>query len=456
MSLLGKILALLNIFGALGLVTVAMLDYGKRQSWAYSYYRHELVLEGLPLPIPPNERDPANSPIDDRITEALSGELFNDLGGSPVMTQTQEVERIQTLLDARLQAAQGKPAQAHLLARILLPLADNYSEREQMFACRAYFGTDVGVKSLQKRCEDAYREAQRPAPDGQPEKSIGEAFRLAFHTQGGEPAEYFTLILLTKLLDKNGKPTGMKVDAAFDAAVEAQRASLEARYRQLFEDARGTSDKMKSDTPSSVFAQRAAVARLLFGVSPFLAQEEILADPEKGKLLTGPSDRATYQAALLETEPYRLHIRRTYVVCGLKASLEAISERAAVLRSLSGYVQQSFGQERLQFLFDHAAIIEQLREQAAIVREEQSQIAGNQKKLSDYEQIVRLRQKELDDLSADLAKSREETTKEIAKLRDLSENVLGLRLRVRDAIRDNEFGERRIRELEQKILELER
>ena len=50
MSLFGKILALLNIFGALGLVYVSMLDYGKRQSWAYSYYRHELVLNGLPLP----------------------------------------------------------------------------------------------------------------------------------------------------------------------------------------------------------------------------------------------------------------------------------------------------------------------------------------------------------------------------------------------------------------------
>ena len=49
MSLFGKILALLNIFGALALVYLAMMDYGKRQAWAYSYFRHELFYKGLPL-----------------------------------------------------------------------------------------------------------------------------------------------------------------------------------------------------------------------------------------------------------------------------------------------------------------------------------------------------------------------------------------------------------------------
>ena len=445
MSLIGKILALLNIFGALGLVYVAMLDYGKRQTWAYSYYRHELVLEGLPLPILPKERDPEKQPIDDRMSKELSEELFGPLGGNPVTTQTQEVERIQARLDARLQDAKSKPAEAYLLSRILLSLADNYLEREQMLACRVHFASAEAVSNLKKRYEVAFRDATRPAVEGQPEKSFGESFRLAFRAQGGEPSEYFTSLVLTKLLDKDGKLTAMNVNAAFDAAIEAQRGALEGRYQQLFADARGTSDKSKSDTPNSVLAHRVAVAQLLFGVSPFLAEEDLLTADSKADV-----------GNILEAEPFRVYIRRTYVVCGLKASLEAISERATVLRNLSGYVQQSFGQERLQFLFDHAAIIEQLRDLAAIVREEQIQILGNENKRADYELIVRLRNEEIKELTADLVKSREETVKEIAKLRDLSENVLGLRLRVRDAIRDNEIGEKRIGELEKKVRYLEK
>ena len=126
MSLFGKILALLNIFGACGLVVCAMLDYGKRQTWAYSYYRHELVFNGLPLS--PEERDAENHPLVDRLGEELSSEIFKDLGGNPVVTQVQEVERIKTILDAKIEAGQSKSAQAYTLARILLPLADNYRE----------------------------------------------------------------------------------------------------------------------------------------------------------------------------------------------------------------------------------------------------------------------------------------------------------------------------------------
>jgi hypothetical protein len=457
MSLLGKILALLNIFGALGLVYVAMLDYGKRQSWSYSYFRHELVYKGLPLT--PDERDAENQPLVDRFGDDLPRDLFSAVGNNPVSTQVQEVERIQAQIDGKLLVAQSKPAQTYLLARVLMPLADNYLEREQLLACQAHLGTAPGIANLEKRCEDASRSALRPVAEGQPQRFFGDAFRLAFRTQGGEPADYLVSLLLTKLVDEKGKPTAMKVHDAFLAAVDAQHAGLDRRYQQLFADARGTSNAAASDTPNSTAAQRSAVARLLFGVSVFLAEEEILTDESKSDLkkrLAASPDRVAYQEALIETEPYRMNVRRTYTVCGVEKGLEAISERAAILRELSRYVQQSFGQERLQFLFDHAAIIEQLREQAAVVRDEEIRIAGNKKKLSDYEQVVRLRTKEITDLTADLAKSRAETAKEITKLRSVSENVLGLRLRIRDAIRDNELGEKRIRELERKVRDLEK
>ncbi len=49
MSLLGKILALVNILAAVGFIYLAASDYGKRQQWSYAVYRHDLAINGLPL-----------------------------------------------------------------------------------------------------------------------------------------------------------------------------------------------------------------------------------------------------------------------------------------------------------------------------------------------------------------------------------------------------------------------
>jgi hypothetical protein len=39
MSILGKILAFLNILGMAGLLLIGLLDYGKRKTWEYAVFR---------------------------------------------------------------------------------------------------------------------------------------------------------------------------------------------------------------------------------------------------------------------------------------------------------------------------------------------------------------------------------------------------------------------------------
>src|SRR5262249_17788351 len=97
MSLFGKILALFNVFGALALIALAGMDYGKRQAFAYSVVRHELVLRGLPLDS--EERDPSRPEQERRLTREQGDPLVNQLsqkpledmfsqaGGNPVATQ---------------------------------------------------------------------------------------------------------------------------------------------------------------------------------------------------------------------------------------------------------------------------------------------------------------------------------------------------------------------------------
>src|SRR5262245_35825117 len=120
MSLTGKILTLMNMMGAIGLVCLASLDYGKRQSWAHSVFLYEMVIDGLPLD--ETEVDNENVPIVDRYVEDTVKNLFTSVGGTEVTTQKKEVERVKGPLDSKIQgvAAQGPVPQSYLLARILL------------------------------------------------------------------------------------------------------------------------------------------------------------------------------------------------------------------------------------------------------------------------------------------------------------------------------------------------
>lgn len=458
MSTLGKVLAFLNILGTLALAFLAMLDYGKRQSWAYSVFRHEMVLRGLP--INEQELDEDKAPLLERLNDETLQDLFRNVGGTPVPTQMKEVERIKTQLDNRLQAvAASKAAQAYVYARILLPLAGSYLEREQMLTCRAHFGTDQTLAALKARCRNALAEALRPAavenPDV-PDRSFAEAFRLAFRASPGESAELFVTDLLRSFPDDRDKARAVNLDLAFDAAVEKQRRELEDRYTVVFAEALGNAAPPVNVKPAQD-PQKGAIARVLFGLCSYLSEEAIASggDPAEKAALQGPPDRAAYQQRLVETPTFRRQVARVQTVCGLRYSLNAVAQRAAEVRRLTEYVAAAQTQERQQFALDHAAIIDRVREQAALVQAEQKLIAENKERLGSADEVIKLRKAEIGLVEEDLRKARLETDEEIKKLRDKSYEVLTLRQKIRDAITANEKGEQRIRELEKQTRTLD-
>src|SRR4051812_39160842 len=220
MSLLGKILALLNVLGAIGLVCLASMDYAKRQTWAYSLHRHDLALVGLP--VNDEELDPDSVPRVSRISEDTLQQIFGPVGGSPVSTQKQEVERVKRLLDDKIvQAAQNKWQQCHVFSRILLPLTEAYKEREQMLACRAHFATEQSARALKERCQQSFEEAKKPDPKADPkeQRSFADAFRLAFRARPGEPADLFVSDLLQALPEDRDKAMAANFDAVYEAVV---------------------------------------------------------------------------------------------------------------------------------------------------------------------------------------------------------------------------------------------
>lgn len=133
MSLLGKILAALNVLVAGVFLSLMAMDYGARQQWAYSAFRHELAIHGLPL----NDADPGWRPTGRLIDQLSPGTLqavFVNAGGNPVKTQRQEVEILKASALAAVDQATGDKQQREALAKLLLPLAKSSDERDKLRA----------------------------------------------------------------------------------------------------------------------------------------------------------------------------------------------------------------------------------------------------------------------------------------------------------------------------------
>ncbi|MFL5244574.1 MAG: hypothetical protein ACJ8FY_20940 [Gemmataceae bacterium] len=142
MSLFGKLLAILNVLGAIGFVALAVMDWQARHQWTYAVFLHERAIEGLPLD--DTEIDPDGNPI----VKDISNKTQTAIVGSSTnaKTQVEEVNRVKSELQNRIndssivvklidgfdlgQAALAAPHQK--LAYVLLPLASTIQEREEL------------------------------------------------------------------------------------------------------------------------------------------------------------------------------------------------------------------------------------------------------------------------------------------------------------------------------------
>lgn len=133
MSLLGKILAGLNIVAAIAFACLVALDWGQRQKWTYAVFRQDLTLNGLP--VDESEHDADGVRLVDQISDQTLKELFNPVGGAPAgtaaedKTQMGEVRRLKSRLDAEINSAPDKRAK---LISLLTPLAPTVSERQAL------------------------------------------------------------------------------------------------------------------------------------------------------------------------------------------------------------------------------------------------------------------------------------------------------------------------------------
>src|SRR5688500_10970007 len=128
MSLLGKILAVLNLLAAGGFLYLAVLDYSIRQQWSYALFRHDIALLGMP--VDREDRDDRGRPRYLAMNEALAEELA---GSRDALTQEDALDLRRTEVLARVDdenakssiapAAVGGGVKVAKYVEVLLPLA---------------------------------------------------------------------------------------------------------------------------------------------------------------------------------------------------------------------------------------------------------------------------------------------------------------------------------------------
>src|SRR5262249_51165740 len=149
---------------------------------------------------------------------------------------------------------------------------------------RVHFSKDGDSAALRKRYQDAFEQARRELntirPGAAPDQGFDKLFRQKLAVQGGQPSDALTVAFLSALPGDLGQIRNADFNIVYDQALESVRAQLENRFKELFAQAlRGeepVGDSMKKTTTHD--ARRVAIARLLIGLAPVLAEDEVTAD----------------------------------------------------------------------------------------------------------------------------------------------------------------------------------
>lgn len=452
MSLFTKILAFLNLLGIAALAYLATMTYAKRQAWAYAVFRHDLVLQGLPLD--PADTDSLGRPYVDNLGEETLRELFP---AAPVTSQQAEVERVHNALQGQVSAAGDQAKQTAVYARLLLPLAVSYREREDLLSVEQYLRDADSKQQLGQQLERAataaqevLRLAQNPAdPMQRPDRAgrtFDEAFSEMLTLHGGDPKRPFEAALLEVLRGAPNTP----LPEATDKAIAAVHAQLKARFDNAFKEALASTyvDSQGKEQEITPEQRKVAIARLLLAVADHLPE----AAAQQGGARS-PGDQ------VLAAPLYQ----RIFTVVGLNAAVPAMEHRGLLLGRFIDESRVEAGQpyalalelaremqrERSRFLAQHQTLTAYLQGRAVDLATITALVDNKKGKLDAQNTLLEERTRDVARYLVALKILQDQTAVNLAALREKSKELFDVRVRTRDATRQNQ-------EFYQEILRLER
>ena len=233
MSIAGKILAVFNVLAALAaFIYFLPTAWGTRQSWAYASYRHDLVLDGLPLD--KDEKDTEGYLLVDKMSDTTRKQVFQN-AGTPVNTQMDEIDKVRNDLQ------QAQPAR---LAEILANMARSGPERD-----------DVKAKPPEDPIKAIFEEVDKAKDPASKRAAIA---RVLFNVYDDQQKEKRLPVIIG--LKEFAREVNQEADAVLGMTARVRRAmqrdlaSFEAGYPKLIKDIQIIAEKIE-DTKKQLEVQ---------------------------------------------------------------------------------------------------------------------------------------------------------------------------------------------------------
>lgn len=146
MSVFGKVLAVLNVLAVLGFGYLATMSYSQRAQWAYTAFRYDLAMKGIP--VDKTEEDSNGNLRYEEITEGVRKDL-----GITVQTQEEAAEKLVSQAQTLLSQQGGQETATQKQIRLMLYLAGNASERESLLQLYNYEATPANQRAQDPQME---------------------------------------------------------------------------------------------------------------------------------------------------------------------------------------------------------------------------------------------------------------------------------------------------------------
>lgn len=420
MSLLGKILAIINVLAVVGTLALMGMYYGKRSAWQYRVFRQQLMEQGLP--VDEAQRDEMDRSLVGKLDTETQKDLFKDAApNAPVATQRAEVERVKQTLDGKI--AGDKRQQIHALSRILTPMAVTYEHLRGLRACQTYLRDDKALQLLKERLNAADKTANQQIKDGKAKEydvAFHEALAALFADPPGPLAEAF---LAAKKAPGGGDP--------LDKALDTQLAQLQGEYTQMFQRALTDTGGKDGDKSGASRQKRRIIAFLLLNMVDVLPDE-------------APGGAAAKPANIWEEPKYKRFLK----VVGVQAAAEALDTQTAPLKDIAAEVDLERLRERGLFAVEHGKAVNLVLDKVyELNRHERLHELKKQERIA-HEESLKKRELDVKFYQEQLATLRDKTAKDLEELRGMSNQLLKNRVELRDATEDNQKLEKDIRALE--------
>lgn len=376
MSLLGKVLAILNLLTLIGAGVLGTMVYAQRQSWSHTIFLANLYLEGLPVDA--MEMDKSGSPIASRIGPATLTAMF----GSADVPSTQEgaVKAMAADLAKKIKDETDPAKEAQLVRVYAQVMVTEPGEWEDFVGMmNAQDTRTAALLALGYVCRPVFREHSLPTAFIKKQR-VKELMGEVESSSLKGPGEYIagdTLLADAEVFEKlRGKATTAEI------AVWAMLAKLDILF-----DSAGVSLMGSGNQQAQVPAADGTAIPL---------------DPRTRKQATA---RLLTMLGLAGNQASD-QVSRMVTVVGPRAFLAAMEEEAADLRGLDTEIDYRLKQSMERFVARHGKAVAEVK---ALDREHKRLLAELDeinKLLAMQPKLIDERKKNLERLETDLKRKR--------------------------------------------------